>query len=158
MASSIVNQGLGSMNGFATIINNNWLANSAFVLSLWISSATDATWQDLDTVAAAEADGNIAEVTDVSYARIVLTDSDIGAITVTDGADTASFDIADQTWSSLAGGDSITKMTVAFDEDTGAGTDANLLLVAQYDCGHMSNGGDLTVAPHANGLWSAAPA
>lgn len=158
MASSIVNQGLGKINGWVDIIDNNWLTNSVFVLALWVSTATDATWQDLDDFAAAEADGDIAEAADGSYARILLDDTDIGATTVDDGADTMSFDIADQTWSSLAGGESITKLTVGFDSDSTGGTDANITLGAQYDFLVTPNGGDVIAQINASGLWSAAPA
>lgn len=158
MASEICNQGLGDINGTADRVNNNDPANAVLSLSLWVSTATDATIRDVDDIAALEATALVTEAADGSYARIVLDDTDIGATTVDDGADTRSFDIADQVWSSLAGGELITKMAVGYDSDSTGGTDANIVLFAHYDFVVTPNGGDVTAQINASGLWSATQA
>lgn len=157
MASGIAHISLGAMNMLAEIVDGNIVTPSAFVLALFVSADTDDALQDADDLAAVEALSSTAEVTDGSYARIVLDDTDIGATTIDDSGNTASFDIADQTWSSLAGGDSITKLCIFYDADTAAGTDSDLRHVAQYDFSVTTNGGNVT-AQTPSGLWSASNA
>lgn len=158
MASEVCNQALGEINGYARIVDSNILTNAVLVLALFVAGDTDNSIRDADTFSAVEALGSTAEVTDGSYARIILDDTDIGATTVDDSGDTRSFDIGDQTWSSLAGGDAITKLIVGYDSDSTGGTDANIIPIAHYDFSVTSNGGDVVAQVNASGLWSATQA
>ena len=156
MASEICNISLGRMNEFAERTNDSDPTNAVFVLALIVDAAvTDNDYRDADTMSAFEAIVGATEVTDGSYARIILDDTDIAASTVDDTGDTRSFDIADQTWASLAGGDAITKLVVGYDSDSTAGTDANIVAVAHYDFVVTSNGGDVVAQINASGLWQA---
>lgn len=156
MASEIANVGLGRINEIIERINNNDPANAVLVFSLFVGGAvTDNDLRDADTKAAVEALTGVSEAADASYNPIVLDDTDFGPTTVDDGADTRSATLANQTWSALAGGESITKLNAGYDSDSTSGTDANIENFANYDFVVTPNGGDVTAQINASGLWSA---
>lgn len=155
MASEVCNVSGGKINAYADNVNDNTPANAVLVLALFVGAgATDNDYRDADSLSAIEA-LSTAEVTDVSYSRIILSDLDVAASTVDDVGDTRSFDIADQTWVALDGSDSITKLVVGYDSDSAAGTDADIVPCAHYDFVVSTNGSDVTAQINAGGLWSA---
>ena len=147
MADFVYNIAKGRVAEFATRINANDPTNSAFIVALFNTSATDATLKDLDTIALVEADGNTAELTsgtNANYARKTLTDSSSVTITTDDTNDRVDVDIPDQTWTALGAGTAITDMVIAYDSDTTSGTDSGLVPCTQQDFAVTPDGSDVT--------------
>ena len=117
-------------------------ANGALIVIPWNTTAADATLKDLDTVAAVEADANTAERTANGWNRKTIAD---GAVTVTidDTTDRVDVDVADQTWTAVTA-DVVTDLGVAWDKDTTAGTDSNILPGTFHDFAITPDGSDVT--------------
>lgn len=73
------------------------------------------------------------EVTNGGYARKVLSDVDINAYTVDDDDDSITLPLANQTFATIAAGDSWRKALLCYDSDSTAGTDANIVPVKAFD-------------------------
>lgn len=156
MASGVFNISLGRINEYPERVNNNDPSPSALVVVLCTGTETDGNLKDADTLTAVIA-LSVDEATATNYARKVLTDADIGAITTDDTGDRQYFDMADLTWSSLGGAsnDTLTRLLVCYDADTGAGTDSNIVPIAYYQFDVTTNGGDIVASINASGLFSA---
>lgn len=143
MGNFIFNQAKGRFVEFATRINANDPANSILTLAAWNTATADATLIDLDTVAALEADGSTAEVTNSGYARKTFADSTI-TITVDDTNDRTDLDVADQTWTAVGAGTAWTDLSFNYDSDSTGGTDANQIPVSFHDFAVTPDGSDIT--------------
>lgn len=117
-------------------------ANGALVIIPWNTTATDATLRDLDTVAAIEADANTAERTANGWNRKTIADGSI-TVTIDDTNDRVDVDVADQTWTAVTA-DAVTDIGVAWDKDTTAGTDSNILPGTWHDFSLTPDGSDIT--------------
>lgn len=155
MADFVFNIVKGRMAELYNRVDSNDPANSALIVSLWNTSATDATLRDLDTVAALEADANTAEITNSGYARKVLTDADIVAFAPDDTNDRVDIDIPDQTWTAVAAGTAITDLSVDYDGDTTSGTDSNIVPGTWHDFAVTPDGSDITAQIAAAGFFRA---
>lgn len=155
MADFVFNIALGRVAELANRVDQNDPTNSAFIIAVIDTSATDATLKDLDTLALVLADANTAEVTNTNYARKTLTDTDIAALSPDDTNDRMEIDFADQTFSSIAAGDSWTDLLVCYDGDTGAGTDANIIPMTQHDFAVTPDGSDITAQVASTGFFRA---
>lgn len=129
------------------------VGNAAFVMLLLKSSGLegDTTIVDHDTVAALLAATN-DECDFTNYARKTITSA---PITVDDTNNWVDIDIADQTWVAAGGAanNTIGAVILAFDNDTTAGTDANLVPVAKWDCGTTTDGTNFVAQPAAAGIF-----
>ena len=156
MADLVFNIAKGRIVEYYNRVESNDPTNSALVLTLFTGAITDATLKDLDTLAAIEADAGAAEVTDGSYARIVLESAELASLPAPDDTnDRFDVDMPDQTWSALAGGDSITRLILCYDSDTTGGTDANIIPLCSYDFVLTSDGSDVTAQVNAAGFFRA---
>lgn len=158
MADFVFNIAKGKVAEYAGRVNANDPANSALIVCLFNTSATDATLKDLDTVAAVEADGNTAELTsgtNANYARKTLTDAGSITITVDDANDRVDVDIPDQTWTALGAGTAITDVLIGYDSDTTGGTDANIIPLVWLDFAITPDGSDVTAQIAAAGFYRA---
>lgn len=155
MADQVFNVALGRVAEFYNRVQTNDPTNSALVVVAINTSATDATLKDLDTLSAVLADANTAEVTNTNYARKVLTDADISALSIDDTNDRVDLDIADQTWSAIAAGDAWTDLLICYDSDTTGGTDANIIPLTQHDFSVTPDGSDITAQINAAGFYRA---
>lgn len=155
MANQIMNIALGRVAELYNRVDLNDPANSALVITVWNSTATDATIKDLDTVAALEADALTAEVTNSGYARKVLTDADLVAFAPDDTNDRVDLDIPDQTWTAVAAGSAWTDLSINYDNDTAAGTDANIVPLTWHDFAVTPDGSDITAQIAATGFYRA---
>jgi hypothetical protein len=154
----VFNIAKGRVGEFYNRVKSNDPANSALVLCLFTGAGTDATLRDLDTLAAIEADAGFAEVVHASYARKVLTDSDLAALPAPDDAnDKYVLDLPNQIWLALAGGASITRLIVGYDPDTTAGTDANIIPLTFHDFVTTASGADVTANFNANWFEATEP-
>jgi len=121
--------------------------NAALIMLALATSGleSDATLRDKDTVTDLVS-GTTNEVTNTNYARKTVT---AATVTVDDTNDRVDIDIADQTWAAVAAGDGWSKIVIAYDADTTAGTDANLIPLTCHDYVMTPDGSDL-VATIAN--------
>ena len=155
MADFVFNVAKGRVAELFNRVDQNDPANSAIVVVAVVATATDATMKDYDTLSALLGDANVAEATNANYARKVLTDTDIAAVTPDDTNDLMQVTIADQTWSSVGAGDNWTDLILCYDGDTTAGTDANIIPLTCHDFAVTPNGGDITADVGANGIYRA---
>lgn len=156
MADFVYNVAKGKIAEYVARVDGNDPTNSALVIVAIVTTATDATLKDLDTLAAVLADGNTAEATNTNYARIVLTDSDLAAPSPDDANDRVDVDIADQTFSSITAGDNWTDLIICYDSDTTGGTDANIVPLTQHDFAVTPDGNDILAQINAAGFFRAA--
>jgi hypothetical protein len=155
MTDFVFNIAKGRVAEFYWRVDNNDPANAALIVIVYASTATDATLRDLDTISAVETDANTAEVTNTGYARKTLTDTELVAFAPDDTNDRVDLDIPDQTWTGVAAGDNWTDLTVAYDNDTTGGTDANIVPCTWHDFVISPNGGDITAQIDAAGFFRA---
>lgn len=155
MADFVFNIAKGRVVELYNRVDSNDPTDSALIIVVIDTSATDATLKDFDTLSAVLGDANTAEVTNTNYARKTLTDSDLSAISVDDTNDRFDIDIPDQTWSAVAAGDSWTDLLVCYDGDTGAGTDANIIPLTCHDFPVTPDGSDITAQIAAAGFFRA---
>ena len=153
MADFVHNRSKGRFVEYAERVNANDPANSAIIVAVINTAATDATLRDLDDFAAIEADASTAEVTNSGYARKTLTDASGITITYDDTNDRADVDIPDQTWTGVAAGTAWTDVQTGYDSDTTAGTDSAIRPVSQHDFAMTPDGSDITAQIAAAGIW-----
>ena len=156
MADQVHNIAKGRVAEFYFRIDNNDPANSAFIVAVLATAGieSDATLRDVDTVTALVA-GTTNEVTNAGYARKVLTDADLVAFAPDDANDRVDLDIPDQTWTGVAAGDGWNDLVIAYDSDTTAGTDANIVPCTMHDFVLVPDGSDITVQVAAAGFFRA---
>lgn len=156
MADFVFNIAKGRVAEFYNRVDTNDPANSALVVVVLATAGleTDAVLRDMDTLAAVVA-GTTNEVTNTGYARKVLTDTDIVALTIDDTNDRVDLDIPDQTWTAVAAGDGWSKLLVCYDGDTAAGTDANIIPLTAHDFVLTPDGSDITAVIAAAGFYRA---
>lgn len=147
MADLVFNQAKGSYAEWARRVNTNDPTNSALIIALWNTTETDANIRDLDTYALIESNALTAELTsgtNANYARKVLTDASSITVTVDDTNDRVDVDCPDQTWVALGAGTAITDASTGYDNDTTAGTDANIIPGTWHDFAITPDGSDVT--------------
>lgn len=156
MADFVFNVALGRTVEWYNNVDTNSPANSAFVLLVLASAGleSDAVLRDKDTFADLVS-GTTNEVTNVGYARKVLTDADFAALTVDDTNNRIDLDFADQLFTGIGAGDLWAKVVIGYDSDTTAGTDANIVPMLAYDITVTPNGGNITLALNAAGFFRA---
>jgi hypothetical protein len=153
MANFVFNISKGKTREYHDRVDNNDPANSALIIMVLAATGleTDAVLKDLDTFSAIVA-GTTNEVTNTNYARKTLTDADLTASSVDDTNDWALLPFPTQTFTSIAAGDSWSKLVIGYDSDTTGGTDANIVPVAAYD---LRISGSVVVPSGANIVVSA---
>jgi hypothetical protein len=109
------------------------------------SSGTEAQGQDLDTLAAVEADANFAEQTNGGWVRKVLTDADLSALAVDDTNNRMPAALPQVTWAGPTAGNNTTGLLVCYDPDTTAGTDANIIPLTHHTFAVTADGNDVVV-------------
>lgn len=117
-------------------------ANAALVLIPLSAAAADAVLVDQATVAAVLAGGSNEQTT---LGRKVLGAAQLAALPSPDNAnDRFEVSLPSVTWSAAAGA-AVVKLMVAYDGDSTAGGDANLVPLTCFDWGATPNGADLTM-------------
>ena len=155
MADFVYNIAKGRVAELYNRVDSNDPANSALIVVAINTATSDATLRDLDTLAAIEADGGTAELTNSGYARKVLTDADLTAFAPDDTNDRVDLDIPDQTWTSVASGTAFTDIVICYDSDTTSGTDSAIVPLTQHDFAVTPSGGDVTMQVAAAGFFRA---
>lgn len=156
MADQVFNIALGRIAEFYVRVDGNDPANSAFIILILATSGieSDATLKDVDTVAALVA-GTTNEVTNSGYVRKTLTDADLTAFAPDDTNNRVDLDIPDQTWTGVAAGDGWNDLIVAYDSDTTAGTDSNIVPCTMHDFVVTPDGSDITAQIATAGFFRA---
>lgn len=108
----------------------------------------DATLKDYDDLATLLAGSSNEQTT---MGRKTLSSA---TITVDDTNDRVDIDIADLTWTG-ATGNAIAKLLVCYDNDTGAGTDANIVPLTAHSFDITPDGSDVTAQIAASGFFRA---
>ncbi len=147
MADGIFNISKGRGIEYHERVNDNDPTNSVLVIVVLKAAEADATLEDYDDLSTLLAAAGNTEADFTNYARIVLTDSDIAAITTDDTNNRNYAVIADQTFSSAGGtlDNTTAKLLVCYDSDSTGGTDSNIVPLSHHDWVGTTNGGDVNV-------------
>ena len=147
MADFVFNIAKGEVKNYCRLA----ATNDALLYILIESSGieTDATLKDYDDVLALLA-GTSNEQT--NQARKAVT---AATITVDDTIERVDSDIADQTYTALAG-NAIGAIILAYDPDTTAGTDSTVIPLTKHDFTVTPDGTDVTAQIAAAGFYRAA--
>lgn len=126
-------------------------ADALIVVPLEVAGLeADATLKDYDDLAALLAGSSNEQTT---WGRKTIS-SGI-AITVDDTNDRVDIDIPDQTWTA-ATGNAVGALLICYDNDTGAGTDSNIVPLTKHDFAITPDGSDVTAVIAASGFFRAA--
>lgn len=142
MANIVFNIAKGRVVELYNRVKSNDPANSALVI-VPIETAgleADAVLVDADTLAAVLAGATNEQTT---MGRKTLTDADLAALPAPDDANDR-YDVAlpTVTWTA-ATGNAISKLLVCYDNDTTAGTDANIIPLTLFDFTQTPSGGNI---------------
>lgn len=155
MADFVFNIAKGRVAEFYNRVKSNDPANSALVIVVIDANGdTDATMRDRDDLAALLG-GTANEVTNTNYARKVLTDADLAALSIDDTNDRVDLDIPDQTWTGVAAGTAWTDLLVCYDPDTTGGTDSTIIPLTCHDFPITPDGSDIVAQIAATGFFRA---
>lgn len=112
-----------------------------------VGTVTDANLVDLDTLTAV-----LGTALD-EHATMGREPASGVTATVDDANDCCTLTIDPITWvAPAANGTPTTRLLFCYDSDTGSGTDANIIPLLCYDFVATTDGNDIVVSPHANGL------
>ena len=156
MVEQVFNIALGRIAELYNRVDLNDPANAVFNILILATTGleTDAVLKDLDTVAALVA-GTTNEVTNAGYVRKEIIDTDIVAFAPDDATDSVKLIIPNQTWTGVAAGDGWSYYVVAYDSDSTAGTDANIVPLTMHVLTATPDGSDITATIGANGFLEA---
>jgi hypothetical protein len=127
MSNVVFNIAKGRVAELFNRVKLNDPANSAIiVIPVARGAATDASLIDTATVTAALAVSGMAELTTGGWSRKTLDDTLLGSLTVDNVNDRMPATIPALTWATVTTG-TATDLLFAYDNDTTAGTDANLV-------------------------------
>src|SRR3990172_8253902 len=146
MANFVFNIGKGRVVELYNRAENNDPTNSALILVPLSASGTEAQGQDLDDLAAVEADANFAERTTGGWVRKTLESAQLAALPAPDDTNNR-YDVSvpSVTWTAPAAGNNTTGLLVCYDSDTTAGTDSNILPVTHHDFVVTTDGNDVVL-------------
>jgi hypothetical protein len=154
VADFVFNIAKGRITQLYDNVDTNNPANSAFIIVVVdVAAVTDATIRDFDTLSAVLG-GGVTERSTNGWTRKTLTDADISAWTPDDTNDRVDLDIPDQTWTAVTSGAS-TDLILCYDNDTTAGTDANIIPLIQFDFAITPDGSDVVAVVNAAGFFRA---
>jgi hypothetical protein len=159
MADQVMNIAKGRVVEYYNRVESNDPAASAFIVVLLKVAEADATLIDYDELGALLGAAGNTEADFTNYARKTVTDAELAALPAPD--DTGNqfdIDMPDQTWSNAGGAsnNSLVKLLICYDNDTGAGVDTDIIVCAHYDFVITTNGGDITAQIDAAGFFRAA--
>ena len=142
MANIVFNIAAGRVVEYYNRVENNDPAASAFILVPIETTGleTDAVLKDADTLTAVLS-GTTNEQT--TMGRKTLTDAELAALPAPDDTnDRYDVSLPTVTWTA-ATGNAISKILVCYDNDTGAGTDANIIPLTMFDFAQTPSGADI---------------
>lgn len=156
MSDFVFNRSKGRLAEFAERVNANDPANAALILDVLATSGieSDAVLRDKDSFS----DLVSGTTNFVTQSSIRKTIDQAGGITITydDTNDRVDVDMPDQTWTAVAAGDGWNDLVIGYDNDTTAGTDANILPGTLHDFVVTPDGSDITAQFNTAGFFRAA--
>lgn len=160
MADGVFNIAKGRVVELYNNVKSNSPANSAFIVLLLKATGLEAddTLNNYDDISALLTAAN-DEADFTNYARKQLTDAELAALPAPDDTNNRrDLDIPDQVWANAGGAtnNSLGKLLTAYDSDTTAGTDANLVPMTYHDFVVTTDGSQLTAQIAAAGFYRAA--
>lgn len=157
MADLVFNISKGRVAELYNRVDSNDPAASVLVITAIVAgTTTDASFRDFDTLSQClPGAGGSAEATNSGYARKTLTDTDVVAFAPDDVNDRVDIDIPDQTWTAVAAGSVWTDLIIGYDNDSAAGTDANIVPLTLHDFAVTPDGSDITAQIAAAGFFRA---
>ncbi len=144
MANIVFNIAKGRVVEYYNRVESSDPTNAALILIPIETSGleSDATLIDVDTVTALLAGATNEQTT---MGRKTLTDADLAALPAPDDAnDRYDVSLPSVTWAA-ATGNAISKIVVAYDSDTTAGTDANIIPLTMFDLVVTPSGTDIVL-------------
>ena len=158
MADEVFNIAKGKVNEYVNRVASNDPTNSALIVVLLKAAEADATLEDYNDLNALLGAAGNTEADFTNYARKTLTDAALSSPTPDDTNNRMDADMPDQTWSSAGGAtnNTLLKLLVCYDSDTGGGTDANIIPLCHFDFSVTTNGTDLTATVDSAGFYRAA--
>ena len=153
MANIVFNIAKGRVAELYNRVKTNDPANSALIIIPLETSGleADATLIDKADVTALLV-GTTNEQT--TMGRKTLTDADIVSMAPDNANDRMDIDIPDITWTA-ATGNAISKLVVAYDNDTTSGTDSNIVPLTMHDFAVTPDGSDIVAVIAATGFYRA---
>lgn len=146
MANFCFNIGKGRVVELYNRAENNDPANSALILVPLSASGTEAQGQDLDDLAAVEADVNFAERTTGAWVRKTLESAQLAALPAPDDINNRyAVAVPQVTWTAPAALNNTTGLLVCYDADTTAGTDAAIIPLTHHDFAVTTDGNDVVL-------------
>lgn len=147
MASFVPNRAKGRVAEWGERVNANDPANAVFVVALIAASGveSDAVLTDKDSFADLVS-GTTDFATNTGGGRKTIDQSGGLTITYNDTLDRSEVDIPDQTWTALAndGTGAVSDVVTGYDNDSTAGTDANIIPATYHDFAITPDGSDVT--------------
>ena len=146
MANFVFNIAKGRVVEFYNRAENNDPANSALILVPLATSGTEAQGQDLDTLAAVEADANFSEQTGGGWVRKTLESAQLAALPAPNDTDNRyDVQVPSVTWTTPTAGNDTSGLLVCYDSDTTAGTDSNIIPLTHHDFVVETDGNDVVL-------------
>lgn len=157
MGNIVHNVAKGRVAELVNRVNNNDPANSAIIAIPVKSSGneTDAVLRDKADVSAYFS-GTTDEATGTNWNRKTLTDASGLTVTVDNSGDVVNVDCPDLSWNPGPSADNSARLLLAYDNDTTAGTDANLIPLVSLDFAVTVDGNILVFQFNATGFYQAA--
>jgi len=136
---------------YARVKSNDPSASALIVIPILTAGLeSDATLIDKDDLSAFLT-GTTDEGTTNGWVRKTLTDADLVALPApVDASDYFEISLPTVVWTAVgAGGGAISKLLVCYDNDTGAGTDANIIPLTMFDFAQTPSGSDIQMTTGA---------
>jgi hypothetical protein len=132
LADYVFNIAKGRVVEFYNRVENNDPTASALILIPLSAQGSEAEAQDYDTVAAVLG-GTSDEQTGGGWVRKTLTDTELAALPAPDDTNNRyAVPVPAVTWTTPTAGNNTTGLLIAYDADTAAGTDANLIPLTSH--------------------------
>lgn len=144
MANFVFNIAKGRIVEYYNRVKSNDPSTSALILVPLSQSGSEAQGQDLDTLAAVEADANFAEQTGGGWVRKTLTDSELASLPAPNDTDNR-YDISlpETLWTAPSAGNDTTGLLICYDANTGSGTDSDIIPLVHCDFVVETDGNDV---------------
>lgn len=145
MANYVFNIGKGRVVEYYNRVENNDPSTSALILIPLSAQGSEAEAQDYDTVTAVLG-GTSDEQTGGGWVRKTLTDSELAALPAPDdGNNRYAVAVPSVTWTAPTAGSDTTGLLIAYDDNTGSGTDANLIPLTSHTFTVTADGNDVVL-------------
>lgn len=146
MADFVFNIAKGRVVELYNRAENNDPTNSALILVPLSASGTEAQGQDLDDLAAVEADANFAEITTNNWSRKTLESTQLASLPAPDDTNNR-YDVSvpSVTWTAPSAGGNTTGLLVCYDSDTTAGTDSAIIPCTHHTFAVTADGNDVVL-------------